>query len=527
MKLVKMTIGKKLGIGFLLLILLMAFVSGVTTTGMVAVRNQWDLVGQIEEMGTSLTQREAEHLQWAMTLQEYLISGATQSISLEMDPTQCNLGKWLSSGEIDELIERYPSFEQELSRLYGPHEDLHASAEIINDLLQRGDRAGAEVMYYEQTVPSLTQTRGILAGIRSELQVEVERIRLETNQLISKVITLSLVILGVALLLGVLIAGVVTRSITKPLGILKAAAHKIGDGDLGVKWVIRSRDEIGDLSVSLGHMVDNLRRLIQGIQDTSESVNDLSQELASMAEETSASITEVASTSNEFSSTSVTMAENSELMRVNTSHAVSELERGLDMLRVAVKDVASARGDVQNLTRAVDGLAEQSKQIGVIVDLITEISDQTNLLALNAAIEAARAGESGRGFAVVADEVRRLAEQSLQASGDIGELVRHILQGTNETLERMSQADRSVEKVDQQIDLTGNTFVAISGVFKEVSDQVIAIAKAADDVGKGSEQIAATTEEQSAIATVLAGDSEKLAMLAVNLQEQIAIFKGF
>ncbi|MCK9525769.1 MAG: methyl-accepting chemotaxis protein [Limnochordia bacterium] len=197
------------------------------------------------------------------------------------------------------------------------------------------------------------------------------------------------------------------------------------------------------------------------------------------------------------------------------------------MLRVAVRDVASARGDVQNLTQAVDDLADQSKQIGAIVDLITEISDQTNLLALNAAIEAARAGDSGRGFAVVADEVRRLAEQSRQASGDIAELIRQILRGTNETIERMAKADGSVEKVDQQIDLTGNMFVAVSKVFQDVAGQVVTIARAAEDVGAGSEEIAAATEEQSAIANVLAGDSEKLADLALRLQEQITIFRGF
>jgi len=214
-------------------------------------------------------------------------------------------------------------------------------------------------------------------------------------------------------------------------------------------------------------------------------------------------------------------------MHINTDHAVQELERGLDMLRVAVRDVASARGDVQNLTQAVDDLADQSKQIGAIVDLITEISDQTNLLALNAAIEAARAGDSGRGFAVVADEVRRLAEQSRQASGDIAELIRQILRGTNETIERMAKADGSVEKVDQQIDLTGNMFVAVSKVFQDVAGQVVTIARAAEDVGAGSEEIAAATEEQSAIANVLAGDSEKLADLALRLQEQITIFRGF
>lgn len=523
----KMTIGKKLGLSFLALILVVAITNGHTTRGILNIRKQWEIAKEAEGLHTSLMQREIEHLQWVMGLQEYLISGATQSISLEMDPAKCNLGQWLRSDDFAHLMGLYPSLEGEFLKLQGPHNQLHASAQAIEGLLLQHDFTGAEGVYYEQTMPSLTQTVAVLEGARAELEADVERIGTEINQLIARIVLYSLIILAIAIVLSIVFAWVVTVGITKPLGTLKDAAHKIGSGDLGVRWTIQSRGEVGDLSASLEQMVDGLRTLVQGIQRTSGSVNSLSQSLSTMATETGAAITEVASTSNEFASASVNMAESADSMRMNSEHAVDELERGLDMLRVAVKDVTSARSDVQNLTEAVNSLAEQSKEIGAIVDLITQISDQTNLLALNAAIEAARAGESGRGFAVVAEEVRRLAEQSGEASGDIAELVQQILRGTKETIGRMEKADASVERVDQQIDLTGNTFVAISKVFQEVAAQIVEIARAAEDVGAGSEEIAASTEEQSAIAQAIAGDSEKLAGLADELQDQISSFRGF
>jgi methyl-accepting chemotaxis protein len=527
MGLAKMSIGKKLGLSFLVLVLMMALASAVTTTGILSIRRQTDLAQGSEDLHTSLLQREIEHLRWVMGLQEYLISGVSQPINLQMDPTKCNLGQWLASDGFSHLLESFPHFKDEFDQLYEPHLQLHSSAKTIEEWLLRGDVAGAEEAYYAMTVPSLTQTVAILDGVRSELAQDVGAINSMVKGQITRILQYSLLIFAIAVVMSIAVAVVVTRGIARPLRVLKDVAQKIGSGNLGVRWNIKSRDEVGDLSASLEQMAGGLRKLVQGIQTNSESVNSLSQSLSAMAVQTGAAITEVASTSNEFASASVNMAESAESMRLNNDHAVNELERGIDMLRVAVKDVDSARSDVQNLTEAVDNLAEKSKEIGAIVDLITQISDQTNLLALNAAIEAARAGESGRGFAVVAEEVRRLAEQSGKASGEIADLIRHILRGTEETMERMEKADESVERVDKQIDLTGNTFVSISKVFQEVAAQVVEIARAAEDIGAGSEEIAASTEEQSAMTNNLADNAEKLAELAVHLQEQISSFQGF
>ncbi|HAI53018.1 MAG TPA: hypothetical protein DCL99_07055 [Firmicutes bacterium] len=527
MGVLRLSIGKKLGLGFFVLIVAMALANVVSIFGTRAILDRWELSEELEVLHVDLQQREIEHLQWAMQLQNHLVSGSVEGFAIELDPTRCNLGRWLASDQFQRLQEQYPALTGEFEQLLRSHVELHTSARDIKGLLEQGEAAEAERVYHSVTAASLAQIRGILDRLRGELARDAQGLSSEVRQLINSIIR-QLIIIGTAgIVIALAGAILVTRSITGPLAVLKGAALQVGDGDLGASWTIKSRDEIGDLSDSLRAMRANLRQLVRGVQESSEHVFALSQDLSSMAVETGAAVEEVASTANEFAGTSVTMAQNTEQMRASADQAMGELERGLGLLKTAVGGVASAREDVVHLTTAVNSLAERSREISAIVELITDISDQTSLLALNAAIEAARAGENGRGFAVVADEVRKLAEQSREASGQIAELIREILSGTEETMERMAKADSSVQEVAEQIQFTGTTFEGISRTFQAVAAQVGRIAQAAKDVGRGSEEIAAATQEQSAVVNSIAENSEKLATLAGELQQQISRFRGF
>ncbi len=134
---------------------------------------------------------------------------------------------------------------------------------------------------------------------------------------------------------------------------------------------------------------------------------------------------------------------------IETARLYDELSRQVEQLRQLTGRVLAATRQtgqlVQDSAQTVSLLAERSRSIEQSVAQVEQFAEQTDLLALNAAIEAARAGEHGLGFAVVAEEVRRLAESSAQAAGEIRALSRQILDGIQQTTERMEQVREAVE----------------------------------------------------------------------------------
>lgn len=522
----KMSIRSKLVLAFFFLISMAVLTTGLSINGLLKTKDGVAQIQSAEQIFSSLVQREMEHVRWALNLQEYLIEQTAQDFSLELDPTKCNLGKWLVGEELGEFLIRFPHLELGFAELHSPHNTLHQSAQDIKELLAMGLTGQAEEVYRLVTEPSLNQIALLLSESRESVREQALKLQANIEQRSARVLRQNLIFLVTATILSALTAFVVTRTITRPLQVLGDAVSKIGAGDLGATWTIRSGDELGSLSDSVATMLAGLRGLVLGIQQMSVEVSALSEDLSGGAVETGAAVHEVASASNQFAGTSVHMAENAAAMQTNTEFAIAELERGLELLRQAIKDVGSARTDVDDLAGTVQGLAAHLQQIRGIVDAITDVSEQTNLLALNAAIEAARAGEEGRGFAVVAEEVRELAEETHAASGEIADLIRQILQETQKTTEGMEMAGRSVDQAEDRINLTGETFAEIGGVFRSVVEQVNEITKAAEDVGQGSEEIAASTQEQSAVINEIAADAEKLAALANRLQEQTTSFYG-
>jgi methyl-accepting chemotaxis protein len=240
--------------------------------------------------------------------------------------------------------------------------------------------------------------------------------------------------------------------------------------------------------------VEDASSTIVGLNHQTDQLIDNSEKMMSSVEKTSATIEEMA-TSNENIHNNVTSAE-----QVSTS-ATEEAQSGGDSVLQTVDEMKRIADAMNSLTEVILNLGEKSASIGNILEVIEGIADQTNLLALNAAIEAARAGDAGKGFAVVAAEIRKLAERSVKAVREIGEVVESV---QNET-ESAVNTTEDVRKLTQ----TGIRMAQLSGeAIRKIIESAETTSTLMKDISLGSnEQINASQHFKSVVDDMLSATS--------------------
>ena len=210
-------------------------------------------------------------------------------------------------------------------------------------------------------------------------------------------------------------------------------------------------------------------------------------------EQVSAAVNQMATTTQEVASHVQRTADASQQANVLTG-------RGREVARDTREAIERLSSVVSETGATVAQLARDSDEIGSVVDVIKAIADQTNLLALNAAIEAARAGEQGRGFAVVADEVRLLAQRTSQSTTQIHGLITQLQASSNNAVQSMENGQRQAQE--------GVAWVL------EADQALVGISEAVSHITDMTTQIAAATEEQSAVAEEISRNITTIAELA-------------
>jgi methyl-accepting chemotaxis protein len=300
-----------------------------------------------------------------------------------------------------------------------------------------------------------------------------------------------------ALVIGLLAAYGLTRSITGPVLLGVGFAENMSQGDFTRNLDIAQKDEVGVLAASLNEMVGRLRSVVHDVQSATENVASGSEELSASAQTLSQGATEQAASIEEVSSSMEQMTAN---IRQNADNA-SQTEA---IAQQAARDAAEGG---QAVNRAVDAM----KNIAEKISIIEEIARQTNLLALNAAIEAARAGEHGKGFAVVAAEVRKLAERSGAAAGEISEL-------SSSTVQVADNAGRMLAKLVPDIQRTAELVQEITASSNEQNAGV-------EQINRAIQQLDQVIQSNASAAEEMASTSEELSSQSQMLQQTMSFFR--
>lgn len=301
-----------------------------------------------------------------------------------------------------------------------------------------------------------------------------------------------------AAIAGLLLIWLMARGVTRPILGVAAMLKDIasGEGDLTRRLQYAKRDELGELAGWFNRFLDKLQPTIAEVKRSVQAARSTADQSAAIASQTSAGmeqqyrqVDQAATASNEMSATAQDVARSAAQAAQAARDADQATREGLTVIDRTTESIDTLAADMNAAMSQVQGLAQNSEQIGSVLEVIRSIAEQTNLLALNAAIEAARAGEAGRGFAVVADEVRNLARRTQESVEETRQVIEALQAGTREVVDAMNSSHRQAQGGVEQVGQAVSALQRIGQAVTVISDMNLQIASAAEEQSAVAEEI--------------------------------------
>jgi methyl-accepting chemotaxis protein len=530
----KLTLGKKLGLGFgviLALAVLSAILAYVRAGSIKQIQDRaMDVgvptIGVLKDVQRGLNQAQSIG-------REVILAGA--------DPDRRETGNRTFAASWDDTardIERLDALEpnwasqenrNRLSDLKMSLPRLRQAQESAMNLAASGEhdaiaKAGRE--FADKTTTINAEVKKPLAEMADSfttlLAQDQEGMRSETRMMY---LTTSLTTI-IALAIGIFVAVSVSRSIARTTQSVLAQAEAIASGDLRrADLKVRSQDELGDLTAAINKMSNSLKSMIMAIManslqvaSASEQLSHTSQQISANSEKTSVQAKVVSDSALHVSQNLQTVATGAEEMGVSIREIAKNATEAASVATSAVK-VA------ETTTATVSKLGESSNEIGQVIKVITSIAQQTNLLALNATIEAARAGEAGKGFAVVANEVKELAKETAKATEDISRKIETIQTDTKAAVKAIA----SISDVINQVNGISNTIATAveeqNATTNEMARNVSEAANSSGEITSNINGVAQAAESTSRGAMDTQKASQQLVETSAELRRLVEQFK--
>jgi methyl-accepting chemotaxis protein len=323
---------------------------------------------------------------------------------------------------------------------------------------------------------------------------------------------------------------------------INSVLHKTQEGNLTCYTSIKRKDEFHILGASINDVIDSMQKLISKMTGTSDTVSDSALSVSNSSGILVSATKNISDAVNGIENGTAQQAVNAEeclRLMADLAEKINELYRGahnieqiagnaeniivdgidiVDNLTLKVKDTTDITRTVIN---DIEDLEKLSKSISGIIVTINEIAGQTNLLSLNASIEAARAGEFGRGFSVVASEIRKLADQSLTASNEIAEIIRHIEDKTKKTVTTAKQAESIVLSQGEALASTVSVFTDINKHVGNLTENINQITGDVEGIERAKNDTLEAIESISAASQETAAATEQLSVIAMNQMGEV------